>query len=273
VSVEKRPLEEEPQQEHLEPEHEPPPIRRQRIQYTTSPGAADPRYLPNRTRQSPSRAPDPSAIDITYVCSPRSRSALTDSDLSMLPAELICRTFQFLDVYSLCQLSLVPPPHHPHSHSASLSLSRSRSERQKCVGATVRSPLGCPRSGVPLLTHNSRRPTMETVLRRTHRYPLVHQHHHRKGSTIFLYSYLFCQRCGDCCTHRTPFASVVATTTHSTGQKEPVEKAPGGRKAIPVPVRTCIPWCRNDSRGSSGSGHSPLIAHSTGGQTVEPPTR
>jgi F-box and WD-40 domain protein CDC4 len=77
VSVEKRPLEEEPQQEHLEPEHEPPPIRRQRIQYTTSPGAADP------------------------------RSALTDSDLSMLPAELICRTFQFLDVYSLCQLSLV----------------------------------------------------------------------------------------------------------------------------------------------------------------------
>jgi hypothetical protein len=107
VSVEKRPLEGEPQQEHLEPEHEPPPIRRQRIQYTTSPGAADPRYLPNRTRQSPSRAPDPSAIDITYVCSPRSRSALTDSDLSMLPAELICRTFQFLDVYSLCQLSLV----------------------------------------------------------------------------------------------------------------------------------------------------------------------
>lgn len=168
----------------------------------------------------------------------------------MLPAELICRTFQFLDVYSLCQLSLVPPPHHPHSRSASLSLSRSRSERQKCVGATVRSPLGCPGSGVPLLTNNSRRPTMETVLRRTHRYPLVHQHHHRKGQHNILIFFFVLSTLRDCCTHRTPFASVIATTTHSTRQKEPVEKSPGGRKAIPVPVRACIPWCRNDDRGS-----------------------
>jgi hypothetical protein len=35
------------------------------------------------------------------------RSALAESDLQLLPAELISLTFQFLDVASLCRLSLV----------------------------------------------------------------------------------------------------------------------------------------------------------------------
>jgi len=63
-------------EEQLEPP-EPPPIRRQRTHYTTSPGAANP------------------------------RNALAESDLQILPAELISLTFQFLDVASLCRLSLV----------------------------------------------------------------------------------------------------------------------------------------------------------------------
>jgi hypothetical protein len=194
----------------------------------------------------------PNSVDRRNACSPRSRSALADSDLGMLPAELICRTFQLLDVYSLCQLSLVPPP-----PSSSPSRSRPPLSLSFVLGQSVRM------CGVRLCAHRFGCPDQVCRYLRTiadglpwKQYYAAHIGTHSCTITTTTQRYRFVcvlPTLRGRLPHRTPVASVVATTTHSARQKEPVEESPGGRKAIRVPVRACIPWRRyNDNRGSSG---------------------